>query len=169
MKVNFKILLLAVLLVVIILVDQWTKHLVHTQFNWGESKSIISGFFDLTYVRNQGAAFGLFHQAPPAFRDPFFVAVPVIAIFVILFLIFKMVSDSLWSVIALSLILAGAIGNLIDRLRFGYVIDFLDFHWREIYHWPAFNVADSSIVVGVCLWFILSFKEPQAKSAKPKA
>lgn len=61
---------------------------------------------------------------------------------------------------SLSLVLAGAIGNLIDRLRFGFVIDFLDFHWKEVYHWPAFNVADSCIVVGVCVLFILSWGKP---------
>ena len=60
----------------------------------------------------------------------------------------------------LSLVLAGAIGNLIDRLRFGFVIDFLDFHWKEVYHWPAFNVADSCIVVGVCVLFVLSWGKP---------
>ena len=63
------------------------------------------------------------------------------------------------TIAALSLILGGAIGNLIDRLRFGFVIDFLDFHWKEVYHWPAFNVADSAIVVGVSILLIQSFFE----------
>src|SRR5690606_3926367 len=94
-----------------------------------------------------------------AFRDPFFVAVPVVAIFVISFLVYKTEARAKLQVISLSLILAGAVGNLIDRVRFGYVVDFLDFHWKEVYHWPAFNVADSSIVVGVGIWLVLSFQE----------
>lgn len=153
---------------VILVLDQWTKHLVHTRFRWGESLPIVPGFFDLTYVRNQGAAFGLLHRAPPAFRDPFFLVVPVVAMAVILFLYHRLKAGQLWVATAFSLILGGAVGNLIDRLRFGYVIDFLDFHWREVYHWPAFNVADSCIVVGVIMLFLDSFlQKPTSRSATP--
>lgn len=142
--------------VVGVVVDQWTKHIVHTRFAWGESVSVIQGFFALTYVRNSGAAFGIMHKAPAYFRDPFFIAVPVVALFIILFLFVRLHQSQRLTAVALSLILSGAIGNLIDRLRFGYVIDFLDFYWKD-YHWPAFNVADSCIVVGVTILFILSF------------
>ncbi len=148
-----------------IAVDQWTKFLVHSRFRWGESVSLLEPIFSLTYVRNQGAAFGLLHKAPAYFREPFFIIVPVVALFVILLVFFRLKDEQKWTAWALSLILGGAVGNLIDRIRFGYVIDFLDFHWHEIYHWPAFNVADSCIVVGVGIMFIQSF---QPEEAAPK-
>lgn len=154
MKTKYTI--LALVSTIGIIVDQWTKNLVHSKFAWGESVAVIKNFFSLTYVRNSGAAFGILHKAPAYFRDPFFIAVPVVAMFIILFLYFKLQENQKLTALALSLILSGAIGNLIDRLRFGYVIDFLDFYWKD-YHWPAFNVADSCIVVGVSVLFILSF------------
>ncbi len=151
------IVLLVVVLVVLVL-DQWTKHVVHNEFRWGESRPVLQSFFSLTYVRNTGAAFGLLHRAPAYFRDPFFIIVPVIALFAIGFVLFRLDSRQVTTTVALSLIVGGAIGNLIDRLRFGFVVDFLDFYWKD-YHWPAFNVADAAIVVGVSLMFLQSFKQ----------
>lgn len=148
--------ILGLTVVVILVLDQWTKHLVHTRFRWGESVAIIESFFALTYVRNSGAAFGLLHRAPAWFRDPFFIIVPIVALVVIVVLFVKLKEDQKLTALALSLILGGAVGNLIDRIRFGYVIDFLDFHYKEVYHWPAFNVADSAIVVGVGIMFAQS-------------
>jgi signal peptidase II len=155
---NRKYVILAVIVVITLILDQWTKQLVHTDFRWGESRSIIPSFFSLTYVRNTGAAFGLLHRAPAYFRDPFFIIVPVIALFVIGFVLFRLESNQKTTAVALSLIVGGAIGNLIDRLRFGFVVDFMDFYWKD-YHWPAFNVADAAIVVGVSLMFLQSFKQ----------
>ena len=154
MKKKYAILM--IIFICLSILDQWTKHLVHTKFAWGETKPIITGFFSLTYVRNSGAAFGILHKAPPKFRDPFFIVIPLLALFIILFLFMRLQDNQVLDAIALSLILSGAIGNLIDRLRFGYVIDFLDF-FVGTYHWPAFNVADSCIVVGVSIFFFLSF------------
>jgi signal peptidase II len=148
--------------------DQWTKHQVHNHFRWGESLNLIHPVFALTYVRNSGAAFGLLHRAPSWFRDPFFIIVPVVALFVIFFLFIRLSERQKWTAGALSLILGGAVGNLIDRLRFGFVIDFLDVHWKEFYHWPAFNVADSCIVVGVGILFVQSFFEGQTSVEAPE-
>ena len=156
-KLSLKFLILLVTLPVVLIVDQWTKQIVHARFHWGETVSVIDPFFALTYVRNSGAAFGMLHKAPAWFREPFFVIVPLVALLVILVIFVKLHDRQKWSALALSLIVAGAIGNLIDRLRYGFVIDFLDFHWKEVYHWPAFNVADSCIVVGVGILFIQSF------------
>ena len=151
---------------VVIALDQWTKFLIHTRFIVGESVPILSSFFSLTYVRNQGAAFGLLHKAPAYIREPLFLLIPFVAMGVILMIFRKLREDQKWTGIALSLISGGAIGNLIDRMRFKYVIDFLDFYWGE-YHWPAFNVADSCIVVGVGIMFVLSFlQEAPAQSTK---
>jgi signal peptidase II len=144
-----------------VLVDQWTKWQVHTRFRVGETLDLIPSFLSLTYVRNQGAAFGILQSADPRFREPFFLAVPLIAIAVITYLYFRMEPEKKGSAVALALVLSGAIGNLIDRVRFGYVIDFVDAHWKEIYHWPAFNVADSCIVVGVGILLLVSFLEPK--------
>jgi signal peptidase II len=147
---------------VIILLDQWTKQLVITQMKFAQSIPIIDSFFALTYIRNRGAAFGILHSAPSYFRDPFFIVVPVVALVAIGFIFAKLKENEKLMAVSLSLIVGGAIGNLIDRVRFGYVIDFLDFHWKEVYHWPAFNVADSAIVVGVSIFFVQSFFQGEA-------
>ena len=97
----------------------------------------------------------------PAFREIFFLAMPPAALVIIL-LILKGVKDSdKWQILALSCVFAGAIGNYIDRLRFRYVIDFLDFHLQEKYTWPAFNIADAAIVGGVMFLLLLMFREGQ--------
>lgn len=150
----------------VVVLDQWTKHLVHSRFRWGESVPVLEGLFSLTYVRNMGAAFGLLHKAPAWFRDPFFIIVPIVALFVILYILVTLPKGQRVAALGLSLIFAGAIGNLIDRVRFGYVIDFLDFYWND-WHWPAFNVADCCIVVGVGLMFVLSFIQGRKTPGKP--
>lgn len=135
------------------------------RFSLHESLSVIPGFFDLTYVRNPGAAFGFLAQASPAFRSFFFSAVAVIAVFLILYFIIRHKEGTLLQTTALSLISGGALGNLLDRVRFGEVVDFLDFYVGS-YHWPAFNVADSAISVGACLLLYEIFrkreKQPEA-------
>jgi signal peptidase II len=146
--------------VISLVLDQWTKWMVHSSFRVGESVSLLDPVLALTYVRNKGAAFGILQTANPAFRDPFFMLVPLVAISVISYLYFKLEQGQRLAAFALSLVLSGAIGNLIDRVRLSYVIDFVDVHWYEVYHWPAFNVADSCIVVGVCILFVQSFRQP---------
>lgn len=149
MKIKPKYLILAALTAVVILLDQYTKHVVVDRFRYGESIPVISGFFSLTYIRNTGAAFGILAHADPAFRIPFFVIVPLIALVAIGF-IFRRIPDGDRKLsTALSLVIGGAIGNLIDRVTLNYVVDFLDFHWKYEYHFPAFNIADSAICIGV--------------------
>ncbi len=151
MKGKTRILFLLAVIVVMVLIDQWTKALVLKNFALNESVSIIANYFNLTYVRNTGAAFGLLATADPAFRIPFFLIVPAVALVAIV-MIFKKLPPNDWKLsIALALVMAGAIGNLIDRVRFGFVVDFLDFHWRYQAHYPTFNVADIAICVGVGL------------------
>ncbi len=145
--------ILALTTLAVVGLDQWTKLLVHHRFQWGESRPIFEKFFSLTYVRNLGAAFGVLNTAPVWFRDPFFILVPVVVMAVIVGLILYLPKKQMGVAFALSLIFAGALGNLIDRLRLGYVIDFLDFYWGQN-HWPSFNLADSSIVVGASLLFV---------------
>ncbi len=151
-----KYLLLAGISGAIITLDQLTKLYILTVFRLGESLEIIPGFFNLTYVRNFGAAFGFLADSHPAFREMFFLSVPLLAMIVILRALKTTEEGDKATILAFSLIFGGAIGNYIDRLRFRYVVDFLDFHlWGH--SWPAFNVADSSIVVGVSILLLLTF------------
>jgi signal peptidase II len=133
----------------IISLDQLTKHLVVSRFHLGESLPILNSFFNLTYVRNPGAAFGLLARLDPMIRIPFFIIIPLMAL-IIIFYVFKKVEDAdLRLASAFSLVIGGAVGNLIDRIAYNYVIDFLDCHWNYSVHFPAFNVADMAICVGV--------------------
>lgn len=151
MKIASKYWILASLTPVIVLLDQWTKSIVFGHFRVGETLSVIPDFFNLTFVKNPGAAFGLFASAEPSFRVPFFLIIPVIALAAIAYVFRKLPAKDILISTALSLVIGGAVGNLLDRFSLNYVIDFLDFHWKNTYHFPAFNVADSAICVGVCI------------------
>jgi len=130
--------------------DRWTKALIQKRFDLNESISVIDGFFNITYVRNTGVAFGIF--------DP--LSLPAKSVLLSVFTAFAVVVVITYSVrsplrnrllqIALALILGGAVGNLYDRLAYGYVVDFLEFY-AGAYHWPSFNIADSAISIGVVL------------------
>ena len=137
------------LISLIVLLDQIAKHLVLSWIPLGESRTIIPDFFDLTYVRNTGAAFGILAQAAPAFRVPFFVIVPLVALVAIGYVFKKIPETDVKLSAALSLVIGGAVGNLVDRMTLGFVVDFLDFHWGFAYHFPAFNIADSASCIGV--------------------
>jgi signal peptidase II len=152
----------------LIFVDQSTKIYIHTQFMLGESKAIIEGFFNITYVRNLGAAFGLLSDSHETFRHVFFLSVPLIAVIIIFFMLRSTPGNDRWQVWALSAISGGALGNYIDRIRFGYVIDFLDFHYRQVYSYPAFNVADSAIVCGVMILSALIVRDMRREKTAQK-
>jgi signal peptidase II len=130
-----------------------------------ETVTVIPGFFNLTNVRNRGAAFSLLSGAPAAFRIVFFITITLIALAVIIVLIRKTHERLL--VVAFSLIAGGAIGNnLIDRIRYGEVVDFINLYiWEKfnfLHPWPTFNIADSAISVGVALLAIdMLFKKPR--------
>ena len=127
---------------------------------------MIQDIFHITYVRNPGAAFGFLSTSHPEFREAFFLIVPIIAIFIIVNILRKVADDDRIQILALSLIFGGAIGNYIDRLRFRYVIDFLDFHYKNVWSYPAFNIADMGIVCGVGLLVIIMTREGRAKRAQ---
>jgi signal peptidase II len=139
--------------VTVTLLDQATKAFIHSTMSLYSSRVMIDGFLSITYVRNPGAAFGFLAQAPPFFRSVFFVLVTLLAIGMILYYLITSRADQPGLVLALSLIFSGALGNLIDRLRFGEVIDFIDVYFRS-HHWPAFNVADSAISVGAMIMIL---------------
>lgn len=143
--------------------DQLVKLYIHTHFHLGESLVVIPNFFNLTYVRNFGAAFGFLAESHPSFREMFFLSMPPIALIIILGILRGVKDTDTKQIIALSSIFGGAIGNYIDRLRFRYVIDFLDFHLYNGWSWPAFNIADMAIVGGVGLLLLLMFVENKKK------
>jgi signal peptidase II len=150
---------------IIVSLDQLTKVLVLSRFKLGESIIVIENFFNLTFVKNYGAAFGFLSQSHPEFREIFFLAMPPIAMIVIGTLLKKAPADDKMQIYALSSILGGALGNYIDRLRFRYVVDFLDFHWFNQYSWPAFNIADSAIVIGVGVLMYQMYLESKKEKA----
>jgi signal peptidase II len=146
------------LLVILILIfDRWTKSLIHEQFDVNQSVPVIDGLFNITYVRNTGVAFGIFSS----------ISSPAKAILLSIFTAAAAVAVAVYSVrsseknrllqVSLSLILGGALGNLYDRLTYGYVIDFVEIFIGS-YSWPAFNVADSAISTGVVLLAVEIFR-----------
>jgi len=137
----------------VIIIDQLTKLWIMTNFALYEQQNVIPGLFDLVYVTNTGAAFGFLAGSKNLLRQVFFVGVAIVALVVIVYAYGHLKKQGKIFVYALGLIGGGAIGNLIDRLRFGSVVDFLDFYLGS-YHWPAFNAADSAITVGVGLFLL---------------
>src|SRR5262245_50078637 len=133
-----------------LILDRWTKAWIQNEFDLHESASVIDGFFNITYVQNTGVAFGIFSS----------IISPVKSVLLSVFTAFAAIVVVAYSVrsparkrllqVALALILGGALGNLYDRLAYGYVVDFLELYIGT-YHWPAFNIADSAITIGVVL------------------
>jgi signal peptidase II len=149
---------LAVLVAVAVLVaDQVAKAIVEATMSPHETIPLLP-FFALSYVRNTGAAFGVLGGAPPMVRAPLFIGITVVAVAALVSFVRRTPGEQRGTLAALGAILGGAVGNLVCRLRYGEVVDFLDLHWRQL-HWPAFNVADSAITVGVAVVLLGSLRE----------
>lgn len=144
---------------VVVFVDQVSKAAIWTYLPLYDSIVVIPSFFDLTHVRNPGGAFGFFAQKSEGLRQFFFIVLTSVAI-IMIFMFYRTIPRSHpWLSIGLALIFGGAIGNLIDRIRYGEVVDFLKFYIGN-YQWPSFNVADSAITVGVGIFIAhLLFKK----------
>lgn len=150
----------------ILILDQFTKALVHRHMHLYESIPIIKNFFAFTYIKNPGAAFGLLAGMGENFRFYFFITASILALILLGIFFYKTAQGDLWGITGISLVAGGALGNLVDRLRLGEVIDFLDFSIGP-YHWPAFNVADSAITTGMVLLIIqLLFRSKQEAAQK---
>jgi len=159
----------AVLSLLIIVVDAYTKWLVTKNFDLNESRSVIPDFFQLVHVQNTGAAFGIGANSASRFV-PMLLNFGAIGVFTIVavYSFRSSINDRLLQT-GLHLILGGAIGNLIDRFRFGSVVDFLDFYVTlggNSHHWPAFNVADSAICIGIGLLFLDMRRKPAETEAE---
>lgn len=145
---------LYVLLAVAVLVgDQLTKSAVEKSIPLHATLRIIPGFFNLTYTRNPGAAFGLFADSPSPWKTSVLIAVSVALLIAVAAVVWKSARIEWEAGVALALIVGGAVSNLSDRVRFEHVTDFLDFYFHQ-YHWFTFNLADSAIVVGAFLLVI---------------
>jgi signal peptidase II len=135
----------------VVVFDQITKALVLANMPIYHSIPVISGFFNLTHIRNPGGAFGFMAAGSQGLRNLLFLGVSVLAMGLIVFFYRSTPKTHRALASALAMIFGGAVGNLIDRLRFGEVVDFLDVYLGA-YHWPAFNVADSAITIGITIF-----------------
>ncbi len=147
----------------VVVVDQVTKWYVRHTMPLYDSIPVIRGCFSITHARNPGGAFSLFAGASETVRVPFFALASAGAIGVLLYFLRQIPADQRWLLFGVAGVLGGALGNLIDRMAFGQVTDFLLVYWRQ-YQWPAFNVADSFITIGV---IILIGHSVFARDAKP--
>jgi signal peptidase II len=138
---------------IIVVLDQATKALVRARLPLHESVTVVPGFFDLTHVRNTGAAFGMLNSVDFEYKALVMVLVAVAALIAVASYALTLPADQRIARVGLALILGGAIGNLIDRATAGFVVDFVDVYWRGFHFW-AFNVADSAITVGVVLMLL---------------
>lgn len=151
-----------------VLLDQATKIHIMQTMRLHESIPIVDGFFNLTYIRNPGAAFGLLASSGPVFRTIFFGLASLFALGLLATIFFRLQEGDRTGQLSVAAILGGALGNLIDRVRYGEVIDFLDFYVGA-YHWPAFNVADAAISVGVFFLVLHYLFEKKTQADQPQA
>jgi signal peptidase II len=162
-----KLAILLPILVVGLTLDQMTKVLVMLKLPLGSQAPLIPGLLNLVHIHNKGAAFGLLSGWSAEFAWLFFVATTGLVLVVLGYLWWRLPDDHWPAALGYSLILTGALGNLIDRVRLGEVVDFIDVYWGR-YHWPAFNVADSLVCVGtaVLVWVIIR-EEKTADASNP--
>lgn len=146
------------LLGLIVTLDQFSKFAILVNLDLGKSQIWIPGLLSFTRVHNPGASFGIFATMPAKFREPFFLVFPMLILVLIVYLYYRLSQDQKISAVSLALIFGGAVGNLLDRIRLGFVVDFIDFFYGQR-HYPAFNIADCAITLGVALWVLGIFFE----------
>lgn len=155
MKAKLKI--VSIIAPIIFALDHLTKWLIVKNIPEGNINKIVvwENFFDIVHFRNTGAAFSLFADLNPAVREPFFYTLSLVAVCVLFYFLKNLAPHQKILSIPLGMIFGGALGNITDRIFRGSVVDFLSFHWYDKASWPAFNVADSSITVGV-IWLVVA-------------
>jgi len=152
--------------VIVVLLDQLTKAIVLAHMELHQSIPVLDGFFALTYVRNTGAAFGILAGRLAEFRVPLLLVVAVLAIVVLLWFVRTVPTERRFVIAACGAVFGGAICNMVDRAAYGEVIDFLDVYVGA-YHWPAFNVADAAITVGVVVLCLDALRGAPAPERSP--
>ncbi len=156
MKNKYYLLTLAVLIL-----DHFTKWLVRSRMDLHDAIDIIPNYLRLSYVRNSGVAFGLFADIQSAWKPYVLAAMAVVAVVVILIYSSRMPFNRTLLQLALAVTMGGILGNFTDRIMHGFVVDFIEFHIYESFHWPTFNIADSAITIGIALLLIDTVKNPE--------
>jgi len=149
---------------IVIVLDQLTKAVLKHALELHEYRPVLGGFLSISHVRNRGAAFGILSEAGLPYQGQLLSLVSLLALGAIALYALRLPAEARLPRLALALVLGGAIGNLIDRLRFGYVVDFIHVYWRQ-YVWPDFNLADSAISVGVVLLVLDMLRSPRREPA----
>lgn len=152
----------SVIFFLILVFDQFTKYLIRINLTLYRSITVIPGFFDIVYVLNKGGAFGIFSNHSSALRSFIFVSLSIITIIILGVIYIKSQNEAITR-LGIAFLISGAVGNLVDRFRWGMVVDFLDFYVGR-WHWPAFNVADIAICIGLGLIFLDILKHPQIEN-----
>jgi len=163
-----KLVILVIVLVLGLALDLGSKQLIQQSMPLGSQTPVIQGFFNLVHVHNKGAAFSFLQGLPANFTRPFFIVTSLLVLAVVGYLYWRLPPGARPAALGYSLIMAGALGNLYDRVRLGAVVDFLDFHWGR-HHWPAFNVADSLVTLGAVVLVWVIFTEEKAADASDPA
>jgi signal peptidase II len=145
----------------VLIVDHLTKWIVRTQMDVHDAIDIIPNYLRISYVRNSGVAFGLFADIQSVWKPYILAAMAVVAVIVILIYSARMPLNRTLLQLALAITLGGILGNFTDRIMHGFVVDFIEFHVKESFHWPTFNVADSAITIGIALLLIDTVKNPE--------
>lgn len=143
----------------VVTLDQATKLWIEASLPGYRKIGVVPGLLDIVHVRNPGVAFGMLQNIPHAFRSALLIATTLLALGLLIYLLIQTPPAQRLERWCLALIMGGAVGNLIDRLRLGEVIDFVDVHWMEVYHWPAFNVADACISTGITCLVLLEIRK----------
>lgn len=151
--------ILILLVPVAVALDQITKTIALRLLSPRRIETIIPDYFNFVLVKNRGMAFGLFNDLESTWRMPLFIGISIVAILIIVHLFRQARGDAIFLPVSLSLILSGAIGNLTDRFRWGFVVDFINLHYRD-HHWPTFNVADTAISIGIAILVVDTFFAP---------
>jgi signal peptidase II len=152
---RYRLLFLAIVALIVLVADQATKQVVLASVPLNGGFEILPGYLNIVHVRNPGVAFGMMAEGPSHLRVAFLVFIALAALAIVVWLVRALPNIDWYLLLGYSLFFGGAMGNLVDRVRFFEVIDFVDVHWGTL-HWPAFNVADSALTVGAGL-FILHF------------
>jgi signal peptidase II len=148
-----------VLSIVLILLDQWTKHIAVANLQLHEPVTFISSFWNWTLAHNTGAAFSFLADSGE-WAHWFFVTMKIVVSIVLIVMLAKMPRNNWRDALPYALIIAGALGNLVDRFRYGYVVDFIEWYYRD-FSWPIFNIADSCIVAGAVVLILFSFRKQE--------
>jgi signal peptidase II len=144
----------------VLISDHLTKWIVRTHMEHGDVIEIIPNYLRLSYVKNSGVAFGLFSEIQSVWKPYLLAGMAAVAVIIILIYSARMPLDRIMLQIGLAITMGGIIGNFADRIFGGYVVDFIEFHIRESFHWPTFNLADSAITIGIALLLIDTVRSP---------